>query len=365
MVFIKKVLEKENLKYSYMDGQVESSRRQDLIDDFNSEDSDTFAFCSTTGVGGLGITLTGADRVIVYDPDWNPANDSQAVDRAFRLGQTKNVVVYRFVTCETIEDKIYRRQVSKKGLLEMMNTDAPVRKFFTRDELKSVFAKLEDCSKSSTAIMMNKAHPTPNKPYPELLEDLEALSKSAQVSSISHHDDLFKINAAEEQELDNMLKVTSEDMDSDEALAKQKNEDAKVALALEQKLKRVREEKEMEPDQIEMEEDSLSRKRKKRRLAAKKSGWDEDNYQKWVGTPPQKKKRRKLVEKPHTPESEKKPIASEENPLSPSSHNLPGKADPEVPKVDTPISPIPLQSPKRKLGSKVKGPAIDLTGETD
>lgn len=71
------------------------------------------------------------------------------------------------------------------------------------------------------------------------------------------------------------------------------------------------------------------------------------------------------VEKPHTPESEKKPIASEENPLSPSSHNLPGKADPEVPKVDTPISPIPLQSPKRKLGSKVKGPAIDLTGETD
>merc|ERR1712130_584810 len=103
-----------------------------------------FAFCATTGVGGLGISLTGADRVIIYDPDWNPSNDAQAVDRSYRRGQTKNVIAYRFVTCGTIEEKIYRRQISKKALLEMVSRKDRVKRFFTREELLSVFAELTD-----------------------------------------------------------------------------------------------------------------------------------------------------------------------------------------------------------------------------
>jgi hypothetical protein len=66
----------------------------------------------TRQVGGLGITLTAADRVIIYDPSWNPSADAQAVDRAYRIGQTRRVVVYRLVTCGTIEEKIYRKQVN-------------------------------------------------------------------------------------------------------------------------------------------------------------------------------------------------------------------------------------------------------------
>lgn len=61
-------------------------------------------------MGGLGITLTSADRVIIFDPSWNPSVDAQAVDRAYRIGQKRPVVVYRLITCGTIEEKIYRKQ---------------------------------------------------------------------------------------------------------------------------------------------------------------------------------------------------------------------------------------------------------------
>ena len=64
-------------------------------------------------MGGLGINLTGADRVVVYDPDWNPSTDSQARERAWRIGQTRHVTVYRLLTSGTIEEKIYHRYVVK------------------------------------------------------------------------------------------------------------------------------------------------------------------------------------------------------------------------------------------------------------
>jgi len=57
----------------------------------------------------VGLTLTGADRVVVLDPSWNPAADAQAVDRAYRMGQTRDVAVYRLITCGTVEEKIYRK----------------------------------------------------------------------------------------------------------------------------------------------------------------------------------------------------------------------------------------------------------------
>jgi DNA excision repair protein ERCC-6 len=60
----------------------------------------------TTRVGGLGVNLTGANRVIIYDPDWNPATDAQARERAWRIGQEKNVTVYRLITAGTIEEKV-------------------------------------------------------------------------------------------------------------------------------------------------------------------------------------------------------------------------------------------------------------------
>jgi SNF2 family DNA or RNA helicase len=84
-----------------MDGSTPGPDRITVIDKFNRADprkeDGIDAFLLTTGVGGVGITLTGADRVVIYDPSWNPATDAQAVDRAYRVGQTKDVVVCIYV----------------------------------------------------------------------------------------------------------------------------------------------------------------------------------------------------------------------------------------------------------------------------
>lgn len=65
-------------------------------------------FLLTTRVGGLGVNLTGADRVIIYDPDWNPATDTQARERAWRIGQIRQVTVYRLESAGTIEEKVIK-----------------------------------------------------------------------------------------------------------------------------------------------------------------------------------------------------------------------------------------------------------------
>ena len=73
------------------------------------QDPSIYIFLLTTRVGGLGVNLTGANRVIIFDPDWNPSTDLQARERTWRIGQTRQVTVYRLVTTGTIEEKIYHR----------------------------------------------------------------------------------------------------------------------------------------------------------------------------------------------------------------------------------------------------------------
>ena len=75
--------------------------------------NDIFAFLLSTRAGGLGINLTAADTVIFYDSDWNPTVDQQAMDRVHRMGQTRQVTVYRLVTCGTIEERILLRATQK------------------------------------------------------------------------------------------------------------------------------------------------------------------------------------------------------------------------------------------------------------
>ncbi|XP_047133142.1 chromatin-remodeling ATPase INO80 isoform X1 [Hydra vulgaris] len=103
-------------KHSYMrlDGSSKISDRRDMVSDFQSRD--IFAFLLSTRAGGLGINLTAADTVIFYDSDWNPTVDQQAMDRAHRLGQTKQVTVYRLVTKGTVEEKILNRAREKSEI---------------------------------------------------------------------------------------------------------------------------------------------------------------------------------------------------------------------------------------------------------
>ena len=111
------IIEKAMGEFTYhkMNGTVELSRRKHLIDDFNSNQS-VFCFLLTTKVGGLGLNLTGACRIIIYDPDWNPSVDAQAKERIYRYGQKEDVEIYRLVCRNTVEEKIYQKQIYKDCL---------------------------------------------------------------------------------------------------------------------------------------------------------------------------------------------------------------------------------------------------------
>ena len=99
-----------------IDGSTPATERQSRIDAFQKPGSKVFAFLLSTHAGGQGINLTAADTVIMHDLDWNPALDRQAEDRAHRIGQTREVSVYRFVTAGTVEESILRLQQRKKTL---------------------------------------------------------------------------------------------------------------------------------------------------------------------------------------------------------------------------------------------------------
>uniref|UniRef100_A0A8C7JKF1 Chromodomain helicase DNA binding protein 4a n=1 Tax=Oncorhynchus kisutch TaxID=8019 RepID=A0A8C7JKF1_ONCKI len=108
-------LENEGYKYERIDGSITGGMRQEAIDRFNAPGALQFAFLLSTRAGGLGINLATADTVIIYDSDWNPHNDIQAFSRAHRIGQNKKVMIYRFVTKASVEERI--TQVAKKKMM--------------------------------------------------------------------------------------------------------------------------------------------------------------------------------------------------------------------------------------------------------
>ncbi|KAJ5760005.1 Helicase C-terminal [Penicillium odoratum] len=110
-----------NYKYCRLDGSTKLEDRRDTVADFQSN-PEIFVFLLSTRAGGLGINLTAADTVIFYDSDWNPTIDSQAMDRAHRLGQTRQVTVYRLITRGTIEERIRKRALQKEEVQRVVIT---------------------------------------------------------------------------------------------------------------------------------------------------------------------------------------------------------------------------------------------------
>ena len=107
-------------KYCRIDGSTAHEDRIAAIDEYNKPGSEKFIFLLTTRAGGLGINLTTADIVILYDSDWNPQADLQAMDRAHRIGQTKQVIVFRFVTEHAVEEKVLERAAQKLRLDQLV-----------------------------------------------------------------------------------------------------------------------------------------------------------------------------------------------------------------------------------------------------
>lgn len=129
--------------YRRMDGLTPVKQRMALIDEFNHS-TEIFVFVLTTKVGGLGTNLTGADRVIIYDPDWNPSTDMQARERAWRIGQTKDVTVFRLITRGTIEEKVYHRQIYKHFLTNKILKNPQQKRFFRSRDLRDLFTLREE-----------------------------------------------------------------------------------------------------------------------------------------------------------------------------------------------------------------------------
>ncbi|XP_035263612.1 DNA excision repair protein ERCC-6-like [Anguilla anguilla] len=192
---IDRVLTNKGFKLMRIDGTViHLPERERRIELFQTNKQYT-VFLLTTQVGGVGITLTAANRVVIFDPSWNPATDAQAVDRAYRIGQTENVVIYRLITCGTVEEKIYRRQVFKDSLIRQTTGDKknPFR-YFSQQQLKELF-KLEDTRSSSTQLQLQSLHSRQRRTDSELDEHIAYLH-SMEMFGISDHDLMFSHDAA-------------------------------------------------------------------------------------------------------------------------------------------------------------------------
>ncbi|KAH9856351.1 P-loop containing nucleoside triphosphate hydrolase protein [Lenzites betulinus] len=111
-------LNTRNYGFVKLDGSTKQSDRMPLIDRFQAE-PDIFIFLISTMAGGTGLNLTAANKVVVFDPNWNPAHDLQAMDRAYRFGQTRDVAVYRLLGAGSIEELIYARQVYKQQQMQV------------------------------------------------------------------------------------------------------------------------------------------------------------------------------------------------------------------------------------------------------
>ncbi|KAK3376033.1 DNA repair protein rhp54 [Lasiosphaeria ovina] len=123
-----------------LDGTMNVSKRQKLVDKFNDPNGEEFVFLLSSKAGGCGLNLIGANRLILFDPDWNPAADQQALARVWRDGQKKDCFVYRFIATGTIEEKIFQRQSHKQSLSScVVDSAEDVERHFSLDSLRELF----------------------------------------------------------------------------------------------------------------------------------------------------------------------------------------------------------------------------------
>ncbi|XP_072888157.1 chromodomain-helicase-DNA-binding protein 5 isoform X1 [Hemitrygon akajei] len=188
-------LEYDGYKYERIDGSITGNQRQEAIDRFNAPGAQQFCFLLSTRAGGLGINLATADTVVIYDSDWNPHNDIQAFSRAHRIGQNKKVMIYRFVTRASVEERI--TQVAKK---KMMLTHLVVRPGLGSKSGSMSKQELDDILKFGTE---------------ELFKDDEA-EKEAEEMRMIHYDDsaISKLldrnqNATDDADIQNMNEYLS------------------------------------------------------------------------------------------------------------------------------------------------------------
>ena len=136
---IEEELKKENILYYKLTGQTKVGERIKLVDEFN-ENENIKVFLISLKAGGTGLNLIGADMVIHYDPWWNLSAENQATDRTYRIGQKRNVQVYKLITKNSIEEKIYELQERKAKLIDnMLSTNETFLNKLSKEEIMELF----------------------------------------------------------------------------------------------------------------------------------------------------------------------------------------------------------------------------------
>lgn len=142
------ILQRKGWKSVRLDGTTEQSGRQAIVDSFNRSSAEScFVFLLSSKAGGCGLNLTGANRLIMYDLDWNPSTDSQAMARIYRQGQKKECFIYRLLTTGTVEEVMFQRQTQKNNLDTIATNKSSKNKShrFTDEELRDCFTLKEKC----------------------------------------------------------------------------------------------------------------------------------------------------------------------------------------------------------------------------
>jgi DNA repair and recombination protein RAD54B len=139
---IQRVCQQHDFEWVRLEGSTSTTKRVQIVDTFNNIQRSGFVMLLSSKAGGVGLNIVGASRLVMFDIDWNPATDLQAMGRIWRDGQRNNVHIYRFLTTGTIEEKIYQRQLTKQGLevaLDGGKTSKPGKSAFTAEDLKDLF----------------------------------------------------------------------------------------------------------------------------------------------------------------------------------------------------------------------------------
>ncbi|EJU00345.1 hypothetical protein DACRYDRAFT_23259 [Dacryopinax primogenitus] len=122
-------VEQAAYEFCRLDGKVPAEKRMDEVDSFNT-DPNVFIFLISTLAGGVGLNLTAANKVVIFDPNWNPAHDLQAMDRAYRIGQNRDVTVYRLLGAGSLEELVYARQLYKQAQMRIAYEGSDQRRYW-------------------------------------------------------------------------------------------------------------------------------------------------------------------------------------------------------------------------------------------
>jgi DNA repair and recombination protein RAD54B len=217
-----------SLPFLRLDGSTPSAKRQSLVDDFNrSPASSCFAFLLSAKAGGTGLNLIGASRLVLFDVDWNPATDMQAMARIHRDGQKRHCWIYRMMLKGGLEEKIWQRQVTKIGLADSVMEQKGGMAQFSREELKDLF-KLYDVDGCQTHDLLNCQ--CGGRGTPIVSDTDEHIHSSAEVDERGTSSPFYSENGNSEEDSDidlpdlpTLMKASEVNMDAQESQIRRHN----------------------------------------------------------------------------------------------------------------------------------------------